>query len=351
MATATATTENPGWKGVVGIQNMGNTCYANTTLQLLRACPEWTVFCLSQPLEKRMESLSSDNPNKKVLLAYQDLLKSLWSAYRPAYVRPLGFLSEVKKAVQGTPYEMFGLPIQNDSHEYLVYLLDHFHEALNIKTNHVDQPLTPSMTPVHQMRCMAKNGWGRYVSQNNSEVVRLFFGMIRKTIECSQCNHLSYQWEVFNSLKIPCEGHTFMEWIQKEVNEVSSLEDYQCNGCRARHPATLRSHLWSLPPNLYVTLRRFQYDGSKNMTSCPYGGEPIQFRSFYADESDDPYRDAWYDIRAVSDHHGNHLGGHYTAQFKHPVTNEWWWMDDQVAQPLPAVQCSPSNYIFYFRRK
>jgi len=27
-------------KGVVGIQNMGNTCYCNSTLQLIRACPE-----------------------------------------------------------------------------------------------------------------------------------------------------------------------------------------------------------------------------------------------------------------------------------------------------------------------
>ena len=35
-------------KGVVGIQNMGNTCYCNSTLQLIRACPEWSAYCLTK---------------------------------------------------------------------------------------------------------------------------------------------------------------------------------------------------------------------------------------------------------------------------------------------------------------
>jgi ubiquitin C-terminal hydrolase len=342
--------EKAEWKGVVGIQNMGNTCYANTTLQLLRACPEWTVFCIAQPLNKLMEHLPAEDSNKKILLAYQDILKSLWSAYRPAYVRPLGFISEVKKAVAGTVYEMFSQPIQNDSHEYLVYLLDHFHEALKTTSIYVERPVTPNMSPIDRMRCLAENGWESYYSKNKSEIVRLFFGMTRKSIECLGCHAMSYQWEVFNSLKIPCEGATFYEWIRNEINETTQLDDYQCNGCRLRRPARIQSHLWKLPQNLLVTLRRFHYDGRKNMTPCPYGGDVISFQDFYADESDDPYRQSLYEIRSVSDHHGSHLGGHYTAQFKHPLTGEWWWLDDQVARPLAGFQPSPSNYIFYFRR-
>lgn len=342
--------EKPEWKGVVGIQNMGNTCYCNTTLQLIRACPEWTVFCLSHPLEKRVEHLPETDPNKRMLLAYQDILKSLWSAYRPAYVRPLGFMSEVKKAVQGTAYEMFGHPVQNDSHEYLVYLLDHFHEALKTKGVYTERPVTPSMSTMDRMRCLADNGWDRYYSQNKSEIVRLFFGMTRKSIQCSHCQTTTYQWEVFNSLKIPCEGQTFYDWIRNEVNETTQLDDFQCNTCRARHPAIIRIHLWRLPQNIFITLRRFHYDGKKNMTLCPYGGENLSFHEFYAEESDDPHRSAQYEVRGVSDHHGTHMSGHYTAQFKHPITGQWWWIDDQVSQPLQGVQCSSSNYLFYFRR-
>lgn len=341
---------NPEWKGVVGIQNMGNTCYCNSTLQLIRACPEWTAFCLSQPLKSRLEHVPDSDSNKRMILAYQDILHSLWSAYRPAYVRPLGFMSEVKKAVKDTPYEMFGLPIQNDSHEYLVYLLDHFHEALKTKTPYIEKPISVNMTAVNRMRAMAENGWNKYESQNRSEIVQLFFGMMRKTVECSACSTRTYQWDVFNSLKIPCSGNNFYDWIRGEANEVTPLDGYQCDTCHGKQPATIRSHLWRLPQNLFITIRRFQGDGQKNMAPCPYTGENITFKEFYAEESDDPHKNASYEVRGVSDHHGNHMGGHYTAQFKHPITAQWWWYDDQMAQPLQTIQCSPSNYLFYFRR-
>ena len=67
---------------------------------------------------------------KRILLAYQDIIRAIWSAYKPAYVRPMGFITEIRKAVKGTVYEMFGIPMPNDSHEFLIYLLDNFHEAI-----------------------------------------------------------------------------------------------------------------------------------------------------------------------------------------------------------------------------
>ena len=335
---------DPAMKGVVGIQNMGNTCYCNTTLQLLRACPEWTVYCLTETAPPRPE-----NPNYRIFVAYQEILRSLWSAYLPAYVRPLGFLHEVCQAVKGTPYEMFGMPIQNDSHEYLVYLLDHFHEALRQEVPYEEIPLTPSMTSTEAMRARAVNGWNRFVSKNKSVVVDLFFGMMRKTIQCTVCQQCNYQWEVFNSMKVPCEGATFMEWILREITERTELADYQCDVCKEKRRAVLSSHLWKLPPHLFITLHRFRFDGQKIMTPCPYDGTPILFRDGYAPESDDPMRHRLYELRGVSDHHGTHMGGHYSAQFKHPLTGQWWMIDDERAQSMEQPRFTASNYIFYFR--
>ena len=42
------------WKGVVGIQNMGNTCYCKSTLQLIRACPEWSAYCISHLTKEQL---------------------------------------------------------------------------------------------------------------------------------------------------------------------------------------------------------------------------------------------------------------------------------------------------------
>jgi len=335
-------------KGVVGIQNMGNTCYCNTTLQVLRTCPEWNAYCLSQDFTNKLANLPEGNTYKRILLAYQDILKSLWSASRPAYVRPLGFISEVRKAVRGTVYEMFGAPIANDSHEYLVYLLDNFHEALKQEGSWTDMPV-PQENSVERMRILAENGWNRFYHKNSSYIVDLFFGMMRKTVECTNCQNNTYQWEVFNVLKIPCEGQTFQEWIQNEVKD-SEIEGYHCEKCNGKHHAKIYSHIWKLPQSLYITLRRFNHDGRKNMMVCPYRGENIQSTQFFAKESIDPSRDWIYELRGVSDHHGSHLGGHYTAQFRHPISGEWWQIDDDNSYPLQSPQFSQSNYIYFLRR-
>jgi ubiquitin C-terminal hydrolase len=335
---------------------MGNTCYSNSTLQLLRACPEWNAYCLTQDFVEQLKNLSEENTYKRVLLAYQDILKSLWSAYKPAYVRPMGFISEVRKAVKGTVYEMFGMPIPNDSHEYLVYLLDSFHEAIKTEVPYIELPIQESLPIGEKMIIMAENGWNKFASKNQSEVVNRFFGMMRKTIHCTKCENNSYQWEVFNSLKVPCEGQTFKEWIHNEVKE-TEIEGYHCENCTKltpgndRHLAKIYSHIWKLPHSLFITLRRFNFDGRKNMTSCPYEGEELNLSDFFAQESNDQSRGWSYELRGVSDHHGSHLGGHYTAQFKHPISGEWWWIDDESSQKQDRAQFSPSNYIFFFRRQ
>lgn len=339
--------QNPLLKGVVGIQNMGNTCYSNSTLQLLRASSEWNVFCITNDFVEKLKN-KPDDSNKRIILAYQDILKAVWSAYKPAYVRPLGFISEVRKAVQGTVYEMFGMPMQNDSHEYLVYLLDHFHEALKTETVYVEKEICG--TEYEKMHIMAENSWNKFLSKNTSEVVDLFFGTMRKTVECLTCHNKTYTWEIFNSLKVPCDGVTFQDWIHNEVNECSTIDDYRCDKCNGKHPAKKYSHLWKLPTNLFITVHRFHYNGHKNMTQCPYNGDNLSFSGHFAEESNDPQRNALYELRGVSDHHGTHMGGHYTAQFKHPISGEWWWFDDENSQQLPHPQFSSSNYIFFFRK-
>lgn len=346
--------KDPTLKGIVGIQNMGNTCYSNSTIQLLRSCPEWNTFCLTTNFEENINI--NDNTIQKypknILLAYQDILKSLWSAYKPAYVRPLGFINEIRKAVKGTVYEMFGHPIPNDSHEFLIYLLDNFHEALNKKEDIPIKSINDELSDLEKMRIMAKNGWNSFLSKNNSEIVKLFFGMFRKTIECSKCLHRLYQWEVFNSLKIPLnKDKSFKEWIKEEC-EPTSLDGYKCENCKEDGFTKIYTHIWKLPENLFITLRRFNFDGRKNMTVPPniYGDTAyLDLSYFFADESDSESKYWRYELRGISDHHGSHLGGHYTAQFKHPISGEWWLIDDESSQKLDGPLIQQSNYIYLFK--
>ena len=341
---------DPALKGVVGLQNMGNTCYANSSLQLLRAVPEWNVFCLREDFEKACPD--KDTVQAKLLLAYQDLIRSMWSAYRPSYVRPMGFLTIVRDLVKGTVYESFGQPRQNDSHEYMVWLLDNFHEALNEKRGAPPLPQPPDESE-KPMAEQGDDGWAAFTHRNVSPVVDLFFGMMRKTIECQECHTKNYKWETFNVFKIPCKGATFQEWIKAECS-VTDLEGRNCEPCqkagKGRQLAHMYSHVWRLPSSLFVAIKRFETaDGRKIHTPCPYDGAPICFGEHFAPESTHPSKEWIYECRAIADHHGSQYGGHYSAQMAHPVTNSWWWVDDPMTQPLPGPRLSGANYVLYFR--
>jgi ubiquitin C-terminal hydrolase len=323
-----------GEKGIVGLQNMGNTCYANATLQILRAVPEWSVFCMSNDFAKMPDEKKSSKQGQ-IILAYQDILKSLWSAHYPAYVRPLGFLFAIQNAVKGSVYDSFGRREQNDSHEYLIYLLDNFHEALREK---------PDANEI------IRDGWLTYRAANTSPVMDLFFSMTRKTVTCTGCNNKTYSYESYNIFKIPTTGDSFEEWISNELTQ-TEIEDYDCIKCRpTRRKAVIENHLWHLPSSLFIAIRRFQPDGRKDMKPCPYKGEKINLGKFFAKESPDASREYTYEIRGIVDHHGNHMGGHYTAQFCNPITKNFWWMDDERSQKMESPLFGPSTYLLYFRK-
>ncbi len=326
----------PDEKGVVGILNMGNTCYANATIQLLKAFPALSAFCLSP----ESDPTKPDTKEAKVWLGYRDLLNSLWSGHRPAYCRPAGFLAAINEAVQNTPYDQFATRMPNDAHEYLVFLLDRFQTAVGKAL-----PSAPEDADA------ATKAWHAAFAKDFSPVVSKFFGQLAKSVKCSNCSHESKTYEVFNTLKVSPQTPTVSleKALEQEFNS-EEIDEYSCDKCNGRHKASVIYKINSLPPYLFTVIRRFEGTGRKDHRQVTVENETLLLESFVTEscaEANKPYK-----LLGIIDHHGSAFGGHYVAQVKHLVTEggKWYLYDDETAHSLSGPSVGPSAYIMGWSR-
>jgi ubiquitin C-terminal hydrolase len=324
-----ASTEEEEEKGVVGILNMGNTCYANSTIQLLKAFPALSAFCISA----ESDPTKPDTKEAKVWLGYRDLLNSLWSGHRPAYCRPAGFLAAIHQSVQGTQYDQFATRLPNDAHEYLVFLLDRFQTAVGKQL-----PSAPEDADA------ATKAWHAAFAKDFSPVVSKFFGQLAKSVQCSNCAYTSKTYEVFNSLKVSPQTPqvTLEKGLEQEFHN-EEIDEYSCDNCKGRHKAHVSLKINRLPPYLFTVVRRFEGTGRKDHRPVSIENESLilkQFTSEECAEANKPYK-----LLGIIDHHGSAFGGHYVAQIKHIANNRWYLYDDETAHSINGPSVGPSAYI------
>ena len=126
--------------GLSGLCNLGNTCYINSCLQILSHCYELheVINIINNTLNN--DTLNSDtlksntlNSNNLILKEWHDLKDLMWS--KNCVVSPNRFLNAIHHISTIKDRELFSGYAQNDLPEFLIFLFDCFHEALERKVS------------------------------------------------------------------------------------------------------------------------------------------------------------------------------------------------------------------------
>ncbi|EMR08235.1 hypothetical protein PNEG_03403 [Pneumocystis murina B123] len=350
--------------GATGLTNLGNTCYMNAIIQCLNSTIPFVRYYRDGSYKKHINFNNPLGYKGELVQTFARLITYLWDNEH-TYVSPLFF-----KNVVGRLKEQFRDNDQQDSQEFLAFLLDGLHEELNIAAG---QLRPKELTPEEELKIenmpdkIASNiEWQKYVRLNNSIVVSLFQGQLQSRLKCLTCDFQSTTYNPFTYLSLPipltqAKTSTLYECLQFFVQKeyLKDKEQWYCSKCRKPRDATKTLTISKIPQILLIHLKRFQTCGhwkDKINTKIDFLINNFDLTDFLLDSTQslsDPLNHGQYlyHLYAVTNHYGNLDGGHYTAMVKNSFTNSWNLFDDRrVVFCSERDVVSPAAYILFYIR-
>jgi ubiquitin carboxyl-terminal hydrolase 36/42 len=213
-----------------GLQNHGNTCYLNSVLQCLTYCPILANHLLS--------GVHSDKCNIVGFCAFCSLEKHVGRVHkgqhsRGATLAPKELVLHVRNLAKH-----FKRGRQEDSHEFLRYLLDGLQKSCLRMAPVRPPPRVSETTVVH----------------------RIFGSHLRSRVRCSACGYCSNTYDATLDLSLDISKADALTKALRRFTRKEKLDgdnQYRCEKCAGLVDATKHLTLHTLPQLLTIELMRF----------------------------------------------------------------------------------------------
>uniref|UniRef100_A0A8C9W4F3 Ubiquitin carboxyl-terminal hydrolase n=1 Tax=Scleropages formosus TaxID=113540 RepID=A0A8C9W4F3_SCLFO len=297
-------------QGLVGLRNLGNTCFMNSILQCLSNTHSLRDYCLHNA--HRRDLNNNTRGNTALMEEFAKLIQMLWTSSGSEAVSPSEFKTQIQKyAPRFVGYN------QQDAQEFLRFLLDGLHNEVNRVTvrprgHGEDLDHLPDDEKGKRM-------WNRYLEREDSKIVDLFVGQLKSSLTCTECGYCSTVFDPFWDLSLPIAKKGYGEVSLMDCVRLFTKEDVldgdekpTCHRCKARRRCTKKFTIQKFPKILVLHLKRFSESRirtSKLSTFVNFPMKDLDLREFASENS----TNAVYNLYAVSNHSGTTMGGHYTA--------------------------------------
>lgn len=335
--------------GLTGLANLGNTCFINTCIQVLSHTHELNTFLDSDTCKENMKKEIVDTI---MLREWNNLRKLMWS--QNCIIEPSRFIQIVQGVAKRKDRELFTGFIQNDVSEFLLFVIDCFH-------NSVARPVTmnikgESKSGVDALAISVYKTIKEMYSKEYSEIWNMFYGMhVSELVSIDETSIVSQNPEPFFNISLPIPNEikspTLYDCLDKYVKgEILSDDNAWFNEKTGKKQDIIkRIKYWSFPKILCIDLKRIDSSNKKRHTLVDFPIENLSLKKYVVGYNSKSFV---YDLYGVCNHHGTAMGGHYTAYIK-GKTGRWYEFNDTRITMLQNTEpiVSPKAYCLFYRKK
>jgi ubiquitin C-terminal hydrolase len=289
--------------------------------------------------------------DSKLLVEWDNLRKLMWQ--KDQLISPGGFVKAVQCVAKAKKRDIFTGYAQNDLPEFLLFILDTFHNGMRREVDMVISGQIKSKRDELAKSCfeMMKTMY----SKEYSEILDIFYGIhVSQIIQHDTV--VSVKPEPYFIVDLPmCEksGSTIYKCFEKycEGEKLEGENGWFNEKSKKIENAEKRIMFWSLPKVLVIDLKRFRPDGRKIQVPIDIEVDELDLSDFVEGYEN---KECKYELYGVCNHSGGTLGGHYTATVRTKTIskNEWHLFNDtNVSKVNFDGKNNTSGYCLFYRKK
>ena len=344
---------------LIGLNNIGATCYMNATLQALSNTKDFTQYFLY------VYNYNPKDTSKIMSNEFYNLLNLLWDKNK----RKGSFSPNDFKETLSKENPLFKGIQANDSKDLITFLLEKLHSELNQPDNNpINGYAENQFDEMHTLNLFLQD----YQKNYKSIISDLFYGVIEIKNQCTGCNYIKFNFQIFNFLEFPLEqvnNFCFQngkrmalvnsDGTNPDINLYECFEYYQkvelmsgdnqmyCNVCKATLNAYYSSTIYSAPKYLIINLNR----GKNAVYQCRiYFPETLKLFKYVINTNGNTE----YELYAVISHIGpSSMEGHFVAYCRNRMDDKWYCYNDAFVNECKKAQeyYNGMPYILFYRAK